>query len=394
MIKAVIVYVGKKIGLKACGSKNKKESEPWWKRRIKKSINKVRKHINILERHQRGEIRRKEKYEELERKYNIKKKGIRTVIEELKQQLHAKTAKLKRYEERVNQYKINRMFVQNQKRVYQQMDGIRNINNEKPNAEESKQFWSNIWDNEKEHERNAEWLRKLRAEKDNMKQNNMNITTEMRKEQVQKMLNWKSSGPDGVQGCWLKKLTALHKCIAKQMDNITSNREGIPKSMKLGKTVLCQKDPGKGNAVDNYRPNSCLSLMQKLMTGIIAESIYNFLDMTDKPPVEQKVCEKKSRGTKDQLLIDKTILRYCKKRHTNLGMTWIDYKKTYYMVPHFWILENLELVEVPNNIFKFVKRSMANWETKLTSYGESLVKINIKRGIFQGDSLSPLLFVI
>ena len=119
LIKAVIVYVGKKIGLKACGSKNKKESEPWWKRRIKKSINKVRKHINILERHQIGEIKRKEKYEELERKYNIKKKGIRTVIEELKQQLHAKTAKLKRYEERVNQYKINRMFVQNQKRVYQ-----------------------------------------------------------------------------------------------------------------------------------------------------------------------------------------------------------------------------------------------------------------------------------
>ena len=149
LIKAVI-----KIGLKACGSKNKKESEPWWKRG-KKSINKVRKHINILEGHQRGEIWRKEKYEELERKYNIKKKGIKTVIEELKQRLHAKTAKLKRYEERINQYKINRMFVQNWKRVYQQMDGIRNINNENPNAEESKQFWSNIWGNEKEDERNA-----------------------------------------------------------------------------------------------------------------------------------------------------------------------------------------------------------------------------------------------
>ena len=155
LTKAVIVYVGKKIGLKACGSKNKKESEPWWKRG-KKSINKVRKHINILEGHQRGEIWRKEKYEELERKYNIKKKGIKTVIEELKQRLHAKTAKLKRYEERINQYKINRMFVQNWKRVYQQMDGIRNINNENPNAEESKQFWSNIWGNEKEDERNAE----------------------------------------------------------------------------------------------------------------------------------------------------------------------------------------------------------------------------------------------
>ena len=74
------------------------------------------------------------------------------------------------------------MFVQNQKRVYQQMDRKRNINNEKPNAEKNKQFWSNIWDNEKEHEINAECLRELRAEKNNMKQNDINITTEMIKE--------------------------------------------------------------------------------------------------------------------------------------------------------------------------------------------------------------------
>ena len=36
------------------------------------------------------------------------------------------------------------------------MNGIRNINNEKPNAEVSKQLWSNIWDNEKQDEKNAE----------------------------------------------------------------------------------------------------------------------------------------------------------------------------------------------------------------------------------------------
>ena len=49
------------------------------------------------------------------------------------------------------------------------MDGIRNINTKRPDAEESKQFWSNIWDNEKEHERSGEWLRELRAEKGNIK---------------------------------------------------------------------------------------------------------------------------------------------------------------------------------------------------------------------------------
>ena len=75
-------------------------------------------------------------------------------------------------------------------------------------------------------------------------------------------------------------------------------------------------------------------------------------------------------------------------------MAWIDYKKAYDTVPHSWILESLELVQVSDNILKFVKRSMANWQTELTSCGESLAKVNIRRGIFQGDSLSLLLFVI
>ena len=51
---------------------------------------------------------------------------------------------------------------------------------------------------------------------------------------------------------------------------------------------ICQKDPSKGNAVDNYRSISCLPLMWKLMAGTIAESIYHFLDVNDKLLVEQK----------------------------------------------------------------------------------------------------------
>ena len=38
--------------------------------------------------------------------------------------------------------------------------------------------------------------------------------------------------------------------------------------------------------------------MWKLMTGTIAESIYNFLDVNDKLPVEQKGCKKKVEGLK------------------------------------------------------------------------------------------------
>ena len=61
------------------------------------------------------------------------------------------------------------------------------------------------------------------------------------------------------------------------------------------------------------------------MTRTIAESIYNVFDLNDKLTVEQKRCRKKSRGAKDQLLIEETILCDCRKRNTNPGMTWVDY---------------------------------------------------------------------
>ena len=37
---------------------------------------------------------------------------------------------------------------------------------------------------------------------------------------------------------------------------------------------------------------------------------------------------------------------------------------------------------------------MANWKTELMGGGDVLGTVDIKRGIFQGDSLSPLLFVM
>ena len=122
------------------------------------------------------------------------------------------------------------------------------------------------------------------------------------------------------------------------MDDMINNEMDIPKWMSTEKMILCQEDLGKGKAVDNSRPISCLPLMWKVMTGIIANSVYEYLEMNNLLPVEQKGCRRNSRGTKDQLLIDKMVLNDCKKRHTNLGMTWIDYKKAYDMIPisGFW----------------------------------------------------------
>ena len=150
------------------------------------------------------------------------------------------------------------------------------------------------------------------------------------------------------------------------MDYMINNGTDIPKWMATGTTILCQKDPRKGNAMYNYRPISYLPLMWKPLTEIIANSVYECLEMHNFFLAEQKGCRRNSRGTKDQLLIEKMVLNDCKKRHTNLGMTWIDYKKAYYMIPHSWILESLGLLQVSGNIVEFIRKSLKNWNTNLT----------------------------
>ena len=81
------------------------------------------------------------------------------------------------------------------------------------------------------------------------------------------------------------------------------------------------------------------------------------------------------------------------KQKKNLHMVWIDLRKVYDSVPHDWILHCLSKFGFHPKIVEFLEKAMACWSTMLTANEESLGKVSIKRGIFQGDSLSPLLFI-
>ena len=75
-------------------------------------------------------------------------------------------------------------------------------------------------------------------------------------------------------------------------------------------------------------------------------------------------------------------------------MTCIDYRKAYDLVPHSWVNECMEMFGIAENLRTFLQKSMQQWRVSLTANEEDLGEVNVKRGIFQGDSLSPLLFVL
>ena len=75
-------------------------------------------------------------------------------------------------------------------------------------------------------------------------------------------------------------------------------------------------------------------------------------------------------------------------------MAWIDCKKAYDIVPHSWTIKYLDLFGVVENIKSLLVNSMEKWKVMLNSGNSELGEVEIKRGIFQGDSLSPLVFVL
>ena len=140
-----------------------------------------------------------------------------------------------------------------------------------------------------------------------------------------------------MQGYWLKNFASFHPCIALEPNHVLDRERPLSDWMTFGKTARCQKDSSKVSAVGKNEPISCLLLMWKLITGMLSEKRYSHLERENVLPSEENGCCKGSRGAKYHLLIYKTMLRDCKRRHTNLAMAWIEYKKVYEMVPHSWI---------------------------------------------------------
>lgn len=264
-----------------------------------------------------------------------------------------------------------------------------------PLASDVEAFWKNIYGTTSKHNENAVWIR----QEERKKAHQMvwePITENNVKQAINKTQNWKAPGPDYIPNFWLKELHAAHKHLAREYNNIIDSCE-IPDWLAERKTILLAKND-KTEDPKNYRPITCLNTIYKNMTGIIAEKVTQYVTMNNLLPMEQKGCCRGSRGCKDHLILSKLIMEDCKNFKKSLAMGWIDYKKAFDSVPHSWLLKSAELIGVNDTILDFFRAIIKTWRTKmcLITKGATITTstITINRGIYQGDSLSPLLFCI
>ena len=119
---------------------------------------------------------------------------------------------------------------------------------------------------------------------------------------------------DKIPNFWISCLSKGHEKLASLLSEIVESPDTALKWLSEGITYLSPKTKDIKNP-KNYRPITCLTTTYKLLTSILTERTYTFMENNNAFPLEQKGCKRGSYGCKDQLLINKMLLEHCKSKH-------------------------------------------------------------------------------
>lgn len=378
-----------------------KTSEPKWKIRIKRSIEKLRSEIGRITQYLQGN-RHKRLINKISNVLteNRSQGELTRYLDIQKQKLSVYAARLKRYQRSFDRRKDNQIFKSNEKRFYNDLTKTSTAteSQELPTCADIETYWKELWSRPKTHTADTQWIKEEYKRHEGVEvQANITVTEGMVTQAINKTHNWKSAGPDRVQNYWYKQMNSLHPHLATCIQHVIYNPADFPLFLTEGKTIILPKNQDTKNP-SNYRPITCLSTLYKIITSVITVAIGQHIEANNILTEEQKGCKKGSRGCKEQMVIDSVILKQAEKNKRSLYIAYIDYQKAFDSIPHSWLVETLQIYKINSYVIEFLKHIMQSWRTKIViGHGEQQTKtseIRVNTGIFQGDSLSAFWFCL
>lgn len=266
--------------------------------------------------------------------------------------------------------------------------------------EAARGYWEGIVGSRKEFERIPElnqWCKEVGSKSKDMHFDSSAVDLKIWQRILTKARPMKAPGPDGIPNVLWKKLVSANMALFKWILGIKRRKLKFPEWLTKGRVVLLPKG-GDLTKPENYRPIACLNTMYKLLTSLLASWVRDHLDTYNILPEEQRALVKGTWGCTHAMVIDRMIAEHAKACGRDLHLVWLDFVKAFDSVSQPWIRRSLSAAKVHPNVVRAISDLMRGWCVRYEIVKNGKVRkspeLRVRNGVLQGDSMSPLLFIL
>ncbi|KAK3236172.1 hypothetical protein CYMTET_53672 [Cymbomonas tetramitiformis] len=241
------------------------------------------------------------------------------------------------------------------------------------------------------------YMQQDKCERPDQTKINLRVDGEAYWQAVRKMKTNKAAGPMGVQNEILKQMPdRFHEQLCELMQLMWENRH-TPLPWKKGYFCFHHKQ-GDVTQQKNYRPIALLDCLFELYTAVLTKMLADFCEINGMLSQAQEGSREKH-NTMRQLTRITNAIEDANLSKQELHATYIDFENAYGSVDHEKLIATLRHLGVPTQLTEAIKDILGEEEGNSiqmrAKVGEQVSEeVPIRRGILQGDSMSPLLFIL
>ena len=217
------------------------------------------------------------------------------------------------------------------------------------------------------------------------------IRKPLHSESVKSLALHKSPGPDGLTLEFYLRFWQLLLPLLHRLYNSSYTAQSLPESLRTSVTRLIFKKRGDIKDLKNWRPISLLNTDYKILSKAITLRLSRVLSSLVDP---DQTCSVPGRSITSNVTLLRDVLDYIERTNEPGILVSLDQEKAFDRVNHSFLFRLLEQLGFGPSFIRWVHTLYTGANMRIILNGFLSGRIDLKRGVRQGDPLSPLLYVL